>query len=494
MDTACSRWSSKRYTIVCAIIVVLGFFVRASAALVWQSSITDDSHFKWGDSDTYWSLARTIANGTPYQYGSPDSKIFRAPLYPWFLSPWTMLLPAGEKGSWTAIMAARLAGCVLGAVCIGLVMRLASHRTRAATSVVPGGNAAPLNSDSMAFGLWAGLLAMLYPGAIGMSIFVLSESLFCPFMILSLFSTVLAIGSNNDENRRGSFICFVLAGVWSGAGCLTRPSWSLWPVVLFPYLFLVMVPFVPRIDLRKLRKWVTCCVLYCVGICLVMSPWWIRNYSITRKFVPTTLQVGASLYDGWHAGASGSSDEDMHFVNAFEIEQRAEDHQMESQSAPLDGSYEWRLDRRMKNAAIQWACENSSDARKLGLVKLIKTWSPLPVARELGSSAVRWLEAIGYVAIVCFASVGVWHCRHLPGSWLYAMPCLYFAVLHMFFIGSVRYRQPAVLVLCVLGGIGCGELVKWIGIYFVRDKTNFDGSIVSNNVTVDNSTNGNPCE
>jgi hypothetical protein len=203
-----------------------------------------------------------------------------------------------------------------------------------------------------------------------------------------------------------------------------------------------------------------------------MSPWWIRNYNITGKFVPTTLQVGASLVDGWHSGASGSSDENMNFVTAFEIEQRAEDHQLESQSVPLDGTFEWRLDRRMKNAAIQWAYENSSDARKLGLVKLVKTWSPLPVARELGSDAVRWLEAIGYMAIVCFAAVGVWQCRHLPGAWLFAMPCLYFAVLHMFFIGSVRYRQPAVLVLCVLGGIGCNVLAKWIGIHCKQDKAN----------------------
>lgn len=193
-----------------------------------------------------------------------------------------------------------------------------------------------------------------------------------------------------------------------------------------------------------------------------MSPWWARNYLETGKFVPTTLQVGASLYDGWHAGASGSSDEGMGFVNAFIVEQKNEDQRELLAGKKLESTLEWRVDRRMKNAAIAWALENSSDAVRLGLVKLVKTWSPLPVARELGSDAVRWFEAIGYTAIMGLAAIGMWQCRSQLGAWLYAMPCVYFALLHMFFIGSVRYRQPAVLVICVLGGVGCATIARWV--------------------------------
>lgn len=195
---------------------------------------------------------------------------------------------------------------------------------------------------------------------------------------------------------------------------------------------------------------------------MVMSPWWVRNYLETGKFVPTTLQVGASLYDGWHPGASGSSDEGMNFVNAFIVEQKTEDDREILAGNQLDSTLEWRLDQRLKNAAIAWAFENSSDATRLGLVKFLKTWSPLPVARELGSDTVRWLEAIGYSAIMCFAVIGMWQCRSQIGTWLFAMPCVYFALLHVFFIGSVRYRQPAVLAICVLGGVGCATIVKWI--------------------------------
>lgn len=193
-----------------------------------------------------------------------------------------------------------------------------------------------------------------------------------------------------------------------------------------------------------------------------MSPWWIRNYWVSGTFVPTTLQVGASLYDGLHPGASGSSDENMAFVDQFAKEQVDEDQRQQAAGNGVIGTFESRLDRRMRNAAIDWALENSSAAVQLGLVKFVKTWSPMPVARELGSSAVRWAEAFGYSVIMLLSGVGVWRLRNQSGAWLMAMPAVYFAILHMFFIGSVRYRQPAVLVLCVLGGIGLVCCMQWI--------------------------------
>ena len=449
----------KRHIGICAAIVAVGFSLRVMAALIWQNSISGETFLRFGDSDSYWTMAKKIAQGLPYQYGSSDSRVFRAPLYPLFLSQWTLIDGTSEQPTWMAIFAARIAGCFMGALCIGIIIRLTMK-------LFCNQSWKPSVEVGIWVGIWAGLLAALYPGAIGMSIFILSEAIFCPLMLLSLGSTSLAIQAKKQGRWEVAWSCMLSSGAISGAACLTRPSWSLWPAVLFSYLIVVMFQSSPG-TLAKHRsgwrwRWIFSCVLFCVGICMVMCPWWVRNYLETGKFVPTTLQVGASLYDGWHPGASGSSDEGMNFVNAFIVEQNKADDREILAGHQLDSTLEWRLDQRLKNAAIAWAFENSSDAIRLGLVKLLKTWSPLPVARELGSDTVRWLEAIGYSAIMGFAVIGMWQCRSQIGTWLFAMPCVYFALLHVFFIGSVRYRQPAVLAICVLGGVGCATIVKWI--------------------------------
>ena len=393
--------------------------------------------------------------GETFQYGSAESKIFRAPLYPLVLAPFTLL--GDGPWSWYSVMAARLLGCILGTFAVWLVIRW--------THSLAGSHSA----------LMAGLLATFYPGAVGMSVFVLSESISTPLIVLACM--LLWFASSNP-----SWMRFIAAGIALGLACLARPSWSLWPLAAMACTLIACIARSWRtnsdfsVDAMKsptqnrlpntlrtgLSKWSTGTMFFVLGTVLIMSPWWVRNYWITGKWVPTTLQVGASLYDGWHAGASGSSDENMEFVVRYIRDQQAEDEMLANQGIPLESTLEWRIDRRLRNAAIEWAIENPSDVVRLGLVKLRKTWTPFPVAREVSNPAVRWSEAFGYIVIALGGLLGAWRLRRVDGAWLPLASCLYLAILHAVFIGSVRYRQPGIVLLCPLAGVGCACILEWI--------------------------------
>src|SRR5690606_777594 len=78
------------------------------------------------------------------------------------------------------------------------------------------------------------------------------------------------------------------------------------------------------------------------ALVVVMLPWWVRNAAITGYFVPTTLQVGASLYDGLSPNADGSSD--MRYVSEFETEFEAK-YTKKFPAGRNHPAFEWQLNR-----------------------------------------------------------------------------------------------------------------------------------------------------
>lgn len=424
-------------------ILGLALAIRWAAAVAWQAQAAADGVWlRFGDSDSYWVLAGQLAAGESYQYGSPYAKMFRVPLYPLWLAPWRWLIDGD-----VAVLAARLSGGVLGVLCVALVMRAAGR----------------LGGSTAAYA--AGMLAAVYPGAIGMSVFILSEAIFCPLMLLTLLVMARGLGPQpaapgvtvgRRRELAAAVVCGVGAGVVSGLAILSRPSWILWPVAVGVAAGLLNLwrPICRISGVTRLR-WGLFLVCLTLAPLLPMAPWIARNWRLTGRWVPTSLQVGASLYDGLHAGASGGSDEGMRFTEprlARLIEQ------VESGEVVSD-SVEWLLNQQLQREAVAWASENRSDALRLGLLKLWRTWRPWPSAGQVGSRVVVLGEGVLYTLIVALAMLGL--AVHRRGGWpvwIWALPVPYYAAIHAVFVGSVRYRQPAVLALCVLAGLGAAWL------------------------------------
>ena len=436
--------SRSRLPIVLTILA-LALGVRIVAASYWhRQGSTSERVFRLGDSDSYWVLASHIARGEPYEYGSPDASIFRAPLYPLVLAPFTLIDSKSH-----AVFLARLFGCLWGTLTVWLVMRLALRVEKSLVAAHSPDMDCKLSTSSRVSEI-AGLLVAIYPGAIGMSIVILSEAIFCPLMLLTLLGWHRALVGSRTASVL--WVC-VLAGAASGLAILARPSWL---------LFMPLAGSIVLLFSRHRVHQLTVLLLMASGCVAVMSPWWIRNYVITQRLVPTTLQVGPSLYDGCHEGASGGSDENMDFVNHFIRQQRRLDSEAGLSGQPTakqlaaHSTFEYRLNASMSRAAVEWVSKNISGAIRLALVKFGRTWSLWPGAGEVGSTGLRaalTLGCFGILALAAWASRLAWEpigraCRtSIALCWA---PAIYFTLLHMVFVGSIRYREPAMLVLAAL--------------------------------------------
>jgi 4-amino-4-deoxy-L-arabinose transferase-like glycosyltransferase len=426
------------------VILTVALLARILAANYWHGLAESEGNlFRLGDSLSYWTLGEQIAAGKPYQYGSSDASVFRAPLYPILLAPLTTF-----ADPWRAVWFARLLGCCLGTVAVFLLGRL----TNACFSERLGNRP----------GFIAAALAAVYPSAIGMSVTVLAEALFMPLFIAYLLAWAKATKSKYVSRWALS------AGCLAGLAILARPSLMLF----LPGCVLAAVVVLPN-----RRKQLQITLISLTALCVTMNPWWVRNASITGKFVLTTLQVGPSLRDGLHPGATGASDTGMSFMDETYLAQKAEDAQ--KQPKELESTLEWRINKRASGDAVRWACENPGKTIQLAISKFLRTWSVWPDGGELGSTAVRIAITLSTFPVVILASIATWLVRrriagnsqiptdqasqavsdeHLRWSvWLCWLPCLYFTALHMVFVGSIRYREPAVFVLIALAAVSISQ-------------------------------------
>jgi 4-amino-4-deoxy-L-arabinose transferase-like glycosyltransferase len=398
-----------------ALVLIVALGLRLAAGWWWQGRLGDD-RFGFGDSQSYWTLGRAIARGQPYQTG-PESRVFRTPGYPLLLSP-IFLLAGGEP----SVLWARAESAVCGSLAVAGVWWLARrlYSRRAAC--------------------WAAWMAALYPGAVALSALVLSES---PFSALMLAQLCLWTAAWQAGSMGKAVTLSALAGVTAGAATLVRPSWLLF----MPLALVAAVLFGGGGEAgiaRRRRAAIGTAML--AGLVLAMAPWWIRNAQVTGHFVPTTLQVGASLYDGLSPTATGASN--MDFVAPMREAERR--HPAAAGGRPTD-SFEYRLDRRMAHEALGWAWTHPGRAAELAAVKLVRLWNLWPNERQFSGWPIRLVVTLGYLPVMGLGLAGAIGTFHRGGPYLLCwLPAAYFTLLHVVFVSSIRYREPAMLALIVL--------------------------------------------
>ena len=385
---------------------LIALLLRLGMAFYWEYRNGTDG-FYFGDSDTYWVLGRTIAQGEPYVY---DGKaIHRMPGYPVLLAP--LFLVFGDN---PPILAARIENTLIGSLTVLAVAWLAWILFR---------------DKHIAF--LAGLITAVDPLNVVMGALVLSEAPFCLAMVLQIVFWVKSLQKSEQPDR----FSLVMAGILASAAIYCRPSW----LYFVPFATMVGMILSPK-NFRTTLKSGLMVTVICV-VCLM--PWWVRNYMVSGHFVSTTLQAGPSLYDGLNPEATGGSN--MDFVEKFR--------NAELKLVPdmPHKQLEYKLNQKMRQAAVDWAIKHPNLVWKLVRSKFVRLWNFWPNEESLSNAAVKVAVFCTYFPVLVLGVVGVFRSYGRDFSVrLLWIPAVYITALHIVFVSSIRYRAPAMICFAVL--------------------------------------------
>lgn len=406
-------------------LLAVALLVRVVAAILIQRYVDAAGRpfLVEGDANGYWELARRIATGEEYHIYTPPRYILRVPGFP-------LLLAVSIKLFGSSLLAARLILAVVGTVCCWLTWKLGCR----------------LHSPKIGF--WAATFVAINPLHIGNSVLILSETWFTFWMLLSLLSLETIFrrsaptrtSAENCENsacRWRLWLRSLLTGAIVGVTVLVRPGF-------LPWLGLCCIAVMCLMNRPMLTRTIVCLGLI-AGCLATMLPWAARNATVTGHWVFTSLWSGPSLYDGLNPNATGASD--MQFFDRELVMNRMSEYEMNAH---------------YKNRAVEYAMNHPGHVAELAVKKLGMVLTPVPNFAKRKGWAISAICGIYWLFLVVTCVVGIrsgdWN---VLGMILLVGPLLQFLLVHMVFVGSVRYRLPLEFPLAVLGAIGWQKLAVW---------------------------------
>jgi len=120
---------------------------------------------------------------------------------------------------------------------------------------------------------------------------ILTETLFKFFVLCLVYFSIYAL-----EKQKTKY--YVMGGLALGVATLFRPTIATFPIIIL---------FIWLLEKVKFQNMLKYTAIVAVVFCLVLSPWWVRNYSIFHKFIPLTLASGNPTLQGTYINYDQSS-------------------------------------------------------------------------------------------------------------------------------------------------------------------------------------------
>jgi len=403
----------SRQSLILLSLLLLALGLRVGAAVLIDRHVRSEGRqfLIEGDANGYWELAQKISSGQEYSIYTPPRRVLRTPGFP-------LLLAASITAFGKSILAASLVMAVVGTGCCLLTWLLARRVATVSVANV------------------ALLIVAISPLQIGSNVQILSETLFSFGVLACLFPLTKLVRPQEALTPVDSFT----AGVLTGLTTLVRPGWILWPW-LSSLLILVW-------SHQAWRRRILYATLIFAGCYLALLPWAWRNHNVTGHWIFTSLWSGPSLYDGLHPGATGASD--MTFVDTENVFSRMS---------------EYDTNAHYKQRAFEFAVDNPMRTMELAILKAGRYLSPTLNAAGFSGGPASLVSLAWYTSFWGLLIAGIVSLRKQPVLIaLLVGPFLQFLVVHMVFVGSIRYRLPVEFPLSIIAAQGWDVLMARFGV------------------------------
>lgn len=380
------------------LVFAVALLARAGWGLFRMYRAADATAIEFPDEAQYWQMALSLARGD----GLVDDLGFRAsrmPLYPAFLS---LFAPFAN-----GVVMARVAQWVLSSLAAPMMLALSR------------------NWLSRRGAIMVGLLVAMDPFLVFFSSLLLTESLAITALCLLwwLAGSMLA----RESDRRGDWLGIAVASIF----CIYLRESNLGLVLLLIGLAVLVRRFRGPTGAKAI-----------VGALIVFAslfPWGLRNRVVLGEWCFLTTRAGISLYDGVGPQATGASD-------LGEI-------QRTGVAATLN-ELDWN--RHFRDLAYREISHHPQRILHLAGTKMLRMWNPVPNVETYQSGKVRLVAASWCVPIFGLTVVGtiLWLVSNPSNRrWVVLflwLPAIYFSLVHCFYVGSIRYRLPAVPMFMVM--------------------------------------------
>ncbi len=293
-------------------------------------------------------------------------------------------------------------------------------------------------------GLLAAAAAALYPFLLYYTATLLRET---PYVFLLLLHLLLVARGRTDRSP----LLAAAAGIAGGLAALTHAGHLPFLIWLFPFWLLLPAGAPPAEAPANApssmstsfngkipgRAW-TWYALHLIIALGVVTPWMFRNAEVAGRWT-MTLRTGEALYEAFGPGATGGAHHDR--------------------IAFPEGWMSWpEAERDDRLRAMAWTAVRNDPARAVRLAgtKFLRFWNVIPNDPGHRTPLLAAVSLLTFGPVLAGALAAAWRLRRrAPGEVLFlaALP-LYTTLLHMIFIGSIRYRLPVEPALILLAAVG----------------------------------------